>query len=81
MTLGGIETPQFHQPPISNLQDRRHVTAVRSSAETTDKSKEQPQLNTQQSVQDKVTLSQEAQDLAATTKGNSFQESPSPFDK
>ena len=85
MTLPGIETQHFFQPASSVSQDRNQVTAARPSGDATDKAKERPEPRASTPVQDQVTLSREAQALSTansqTSKGNSFQESPSPFDR
>lgn len=82
MTSAGIETHQSSQALVSSTQDRKHVTASRASNDATEKTKEQPRPSP---VQDQVTLSKEAQTLSVsnsqTSKNNTFQQSPSPFDR
>ena len=85
MTVAGIETQQISQPVSSVSQDRIQVTAARPSGDATDKAHDQPESRVSTPIQDQVTLSKEAQALSTTnsqtSKGNPFQESPSPFDR
>jgi hypothetical protein len=85
MTLPGIETQHFFHRGATVSQDRSQVTAARPSGDATDKAKDRPEPHASTPIQDRVTLSKEAQALSAsnsqTSKGNPFQESPSPFDR
>lgn len=84
MTLPEIGAIQFRQPASSEIQNRKHVTAV-SPDEEGDKAKDQRERGVPSPIQDQVTLSKEAQALATATAQNtnhhSFQQSPSPFDR
>jgi hypothetical protein len=85
MTLAGLETQQFPQTVSSVSQGHRQVTGVRPSHDATSKTKEQQEPRSPSPTQDQVTLSKEAQTLSAsdpqTSKNNTFQQSPSPFDR
>lgn len=85
MTVSGLETQQFPQTVSSVTQEDKQVTGVRPSREATSKTKEQQEPRTPSPIQDQVTLSKEAQALSVsdpqTSKNNTFQNSPSPFDR
>jgi hypothetical protein len=85
MTVSGLETQQFPQTVSPVTQEDKQVTSVRPSREATSKTKEQQEPRSPSPIQDQVTLSKEAQTLAAsdpqTSKNNTFQGSPSPFDR
>ena len=85
MTVSGLETQQFPQTVSSVTQDHKQATGVRPSHDAISKTKEQQEPHAPSPVQDQVTLSKEAQTLAAsdpqTSKNNTFQNSPSPFDR
>jgi len=85
MTVQGIEAQQFSQPVSSVSQDRQQVTAARPSGDATDRANDRPEPRDSAPIQDQVTLSNEAQALSTDnsqpSKGNPFQESPSPFDR
>ncbi len=85
MTLTGLETQQFPQTASSVTQGDKQVTAVRPSHDATNKTKEQQEPRVPSPIQDQVTLSKEAQALSVsgpqTSKNNTFQQSPSPFDR
>jgi hypothetical protein len=84
MTLPEIGAIQFRQPVSSEIQTKRQVTAV-SPDEEGDKAKGQRDRGVPSPIQDQVTLSKEAQALATANSPNSnhqsFQQSPSPFDR
>jgi len=85
MTLAGIETHQSPQALVSSTQDRKYVTATRASNDAPDRAKEQSPSREPSPIQDQVSLSREAQTLSVsnsqTSKNNTFQQSPSPFDR
>jgi hypothetical protein len=85
MTVSGLETQQFPQTVSSVTQGDKQVTGVRPSHDATRKTKEQQGPRAPSPIQDPVTLSKEAQELSAfdpqTSKNNTFQASPSPFDR
>jgi len=85
MTVSGLETQQFPQTVSSVTQEDKQVTGVRPSREATSKTKEQQEPRTPSPTQDQVTLSKEARELSTfdpqTSKNNTFQSSPSPFDR
>ena len=85
MTLTGLETQQFSQTVASVTEGHKQVTGVRPSHDATNKTKEQQEPRVPSPIQDQVTLSKEAQELSAfdpqTSKNNTFQASPSPFDR
>ena len=85
MTVSGLEAQQAPQTVSSVTQEDRQVTGVRPTHNANDKTKEQQEPRAPSPVQDQVTLSKEAQTLAAsdpqTSKNNTFQSSPSPFDR
>jgi len=85
MTLAGIETHQSPQALLSSTQDRKDVTAPRASNDATERAKEQSPSRGPSPIQDQVSLSKEAQALSVsnsqTSKNNTFQQSPSPFDR
>ena len=84
MTLPEVGTNQFLKPFLPEMHAQRHVTAARSDEES-DKAKGQRERGASSPIQDQVTLSKEAQALATsnspTSRNNSFQQSPSPFDR
>jgi hypothetical protein len=84
MTLPEVGAIQFLQPASSGNHARKQVTAVRPDEEG-DKAKGQRERGVPSPIQDQVTLSKEAQALATSTSqtsnNNSFQQSPSPFDR
>ncbi|MDH4193460.1 MAG: hypothetical protein OEW33_04175 [Nitrospirota bacterium] len=84
MTLPEVGAIQFLQPASSEVHARKHVTAVKSD-EDGDKARGQRERGPTPPIQDQVTLSKEAQALATSTSptsnNNSFQQSPSPFDR
>ena len=85
MTVSGLETQQFPQTVSSVTQDHKQVTGVRPSHDAPSKTKEQQEPRVPSPTQDQVTLSKEAQALSVsdpqTSKNNTFQNSPSPFDR
>ena len=85
MAVSGLEPQQSPQTVSSVTQEHKQATGVRPSHDATSKTKEQQEPRTPSPVQDQVTLSKEAQTLAAsdpqTSKNNTFQNSPSPFDR
>ena len=85
MTVSGLETQQFPQTVSSVTQGDKQVTGVRPSHDVSSKTKEQQEPRAPSPIQDQVTLSKEAQALSAfepqTSKNNTFQDSPSPFDR
>jgi len=85
MTVSGLETQQFPQTVSSVTQDHKQATGVRPSHDATSKTKEQQEPRVPSPTQDQVTLSKEAQALSVsdpqTSKNNTFQSSPSPFDR
>jgi hypothetical protein len=85
MTLTGLETQQFPQTVSSVTQGHKQVTGERPSHDATNKTKEQQEPRVPSPIQDQVTLSKEAQALSVsdpqTSKNNTFQDSPSPFDR
>lgn len=84
MTLPEVGAIQFLQPASSDVHTRKQVTAVRPDEEG-DKAKGQREQSVPSPIHDQVTLSKEAQALATSTnqssKNNSFQQPPSPFDR
>jgi len=85
MTLAGVETQQFPQAVSTITHDRKQVTAAEPSDDRTDKSRDRADQLVGSPTQDQVTLSKEAQALSVSNSqrpnNNSFQQSPSPFDK
>jgi len=85
MTVSGLETQQFPQTVSSVTQEDRQVTGVRPTHNANDKTKEQQEPHAPSPIRDQVTLSKEAQELSTfdpqTSKNNTFQNSPSPFDR
>ena len=85
MTVSGLETQQFPQTVSSVTQDHKQAMGVRPSHDATSKTKEPQEPRVPSPTQDQVTLSKEAQTLAAsdpqTSKNSTFQQSPSPFDR
>jgi hypothetical protein len=85
MTVSGLEAQQVPQTVSSVTQEDRQVTSVRPTHNANDKTKEQQEPRAPFPIQDHVTLSKEAQELSAfdpqTSKNNTFQRSPSPFDR
>jgi hypothetical protein len=84
MTLPEVGAIQFLQPASSDVHARKQVTAVRPDGEG-DKAKGQRERGVPSPIRDQVTLSKEAQALATSrnhaSKGNSFQQPSSPFDR
>jgi len=84
MTLPEVGANQFLQSTSSEVHSRKYVTPVRPD-EDGDKARGQRERGVPSPVQDQVTLSKEAQTLAAangpTSNNNSFQQSASPFDR
>ena len=84
MTLSEVGASQFRQSLLSEIQAQKHVTAVKPG-EDGDNAHGQRERGTPSPIQDNVTLSKEAHALATsnsqTSKNNSFQQSPSPFDR
>ncbi len=84
MTLPEVGAIQFLQPASSADHSRKQVTAV-SSDEESGKTKSHRERGALSPIQDQVTLSKEAQALATSrnhaSKGNSFQQPSSPFDR
>ncbi|MCW5784306.1 MAG: hypothetical protein KIT39_13425 [Nitrospirales bacterium] len=82
MTLPEVGAIQFLQPASSGDHSRKQVTAV-SSDEESGKAKSHRERGVP--IQDQVTLSKEAQALSTSrhpaSKGNSFQQPSSPFDR
>ena len=85
MTVSGIETQQSPQTVASVTQEHKQVTGVRPSHDAISKTKEQQEPRAPSPIRDQVTLSKEAQELSTfdpqTSKNNTFQSSPSPFDR
>jgi len=85
MTVSGLETQQFPQTVASVTQEDKQVTGVRPTHNANDKTKEQQEPRAPSPIRDQVTLSKEAQELSTfdpqTSKNNTFQSSPSPFDR
>jgi len=85
MAVSGLETQQSPQTVSSVTQEHKQVTGVRPSHDAIRKIKEQQEPLTPSPVQDQVTLSKEARELSTfdpqTSKNNTFQSSPSPFDR
>ena len=85
MTVSGLEIQQFPQTVSSVTQEDRQVTGVRPTHNANDKTKEQQEPRAPSPIRDQVTLSKEAQELSTfdpqTSKNNTFQSSPSPFDR
>ena len=84
MTLPEVGAIQFLQPASSGDHSRKQVTAV-SSDEESGKAKSHRERGGPSPIQDQVTLSKEAQALSTSrhhaSKGNSFQQPSSPFDR
>ena len=85
MTVSGIETQQSSPVQFSDSQARRHITSIQPEFTGLDKSDNQEESKRGAPIQDHVSLSKEAQELAASnsqiSKNNTFQQSPSPFDQ
>ncbi len=88
MAIGGLEGLPIFSQPVSPLvaQTPKNSPALRPDSANIEKSKEPAQSNASHPVQDQVSLSREAQTLSASShsqneKNNTFQETPSPFDK
>ena len=82
MTLPEVGAIQFLQPASSGDHSRKQVTAVSSDEES---GKATSHRERGVPIQDQVTLSKEAQALSTSrhpaSKGNSFQQPSSPFDR
>lgn len=85
MPLSGVETQQSPVALVPSSQDRREVSATRTSSDAPVRNKERPESRGPSPIQDQVTLSKEAQTLSVSdsqpSKNSTFQQSPSPFDK
>ncbi len=85
MTVTGVDTMPSPLALSPSLQPRKEVAAANASQAVSDTPKNQSASQSPASVQDQVTLSREAQALSISdsqpSKNNTFQHSPSPFDK
>ena len=85
MTLSGVEPQTVSHFVSPEIQNRKDTTTVKPRDESTDKTAGQQEARGTAPVQDQVSLSQEAQVRSATSpetsKNNTFQQTPSPFDK
>lgn len=84
MTLSELKASQFLQSTASEIQVRKHLSAVKLN-EDSNKAKDQEGRSLSSPIQDQVTLSKEAQALAASNRppsnNHSFEQPPSPFDR
>ncbi len=82
MELNTVASQPFSPKNVGIHQTQQSTTATNATSKTPDKAKEQ---GGPAPVQDHVTLSKQAQALATSTsptaKNNTFQQSPSPFDR
>ena len=85
MVITSIETQSSLQIQSSHTQSRKHLTPLRPKGDDADQTKEESQLRGASPIQDRVSLSREAQALSVsdseTSKNSTFQQSPSPFDR
>jgi hypothetical protein len=85
MAITAIDSHQTSQAVTSISQAHKPVSALRTSHDGTEKTKEQQKSQVPSPVQDHVTLSKEAQALSSpdprTSKNNTFQGNTSPFDR
>ena len=84
MTLPEVGASQLLQPAPPAVHARKQLSAI-SSDEDGDTSKGQRERGVPSPIQDQVSLSKEAHTLATsnnqTSNNQSFQQSPSPFDR
>lgn len=85
MTVTGVDTLPSPLALSSSVQPRKEVADAKASQAASDSAKNQSASQSPSNVQDQVTLSREAQALSVSdslsSKNNTFQQSPSPFDK
>lgn len=85
MTVPGIDTLSTALALSPSVQPRKEIADAKASQAASDATKNQTVSGSPSSVQDQVTLSREAQALSVSdsqsSKNNTFQQSPSPFDK
>ncbi len=85
MTVTGADTLSSPLALSASVQPRKEVADAKASQAASDTTQNQSASRSASSVQDQVTLSREAQALsvsdAESSKNNTFQQSPSPFDK
>ena len=84
MTVTGVDSLQSPLALASSVQPRKNVAALTSQT-VSDQANDQSAARSPSAIQDQVTLSREAQTLSdsdsQSSKNNTFQQSPSPFDK
>ncbi len=84
MTVTGVDSLQSPLALASSVQPRKNVAALTPKT-VSDQATDQSAAGSPSAIQDQVTLSREAQALSVTdsqpSKNNTFQQSPSPFDK
>ncbi len=84
MTVTGVDSLQSPLALASSVQPKKNVAALTPQT-VSDQAKDQSSTRSSSAIQDQVTLSREAQTLSVSdsqsSKNNTFQQSPSPFDK
>ena len=84
MTVTGVDSLQSPLALASSVQPKKNVAALTPQT-VSDQAKDQSSARSSSAIQDQVTLSREAQTLSVSdsqsSKNNTFQQSPSPFDK
>ncbi len=84
MTVSGVDSLQSPLALASSVQPRKNVAALTPQT-VSDQAKDQSAARSPSAIRDQVTLSREAQTLSVSdsqsSKNNTFQQSPSPFDK
>ncbi len=85
MTVTGIDTLSSPLALSDSVQPRKDVVNLKTPKTVSDQVKNQSVAGSASPIQDQVTLSREAQALSVSdsqsSKNNTFQQSPSPFDK
>jgi hypothetical protein len=85
MAITALDSHQSSQAVTSISQAHKPASALRTSHDRPEKTKEQQKPQASSPVQDHVTLSKEAQALSTpdprTSKNNTFQGNTSPFDR
>ena len=85
MTVTGVDTLSSPLALSASVQPRKDVADVKASQADSGTTQNQAASRSASGVQDQVTLSREAQALSVSdsqsSKNNTFQQSPSPFDK
>ena len=85
MTVTSVDTLSSPLALSPSVQARKDAADVRTSQAAAATPKDQAISPNASPIQDQVTLSQEAQALSVSdsqsSKNNTFQQSPSPFDK